>query len=506
MLKYIVRRVFIFVPTLFAISLIAFVISTNAPGDPIELLVHSAQSGNDATSALNDALIKEKDSLRHKLGLDLPVFYFSLSNCASPDTLYRVYDKNKHSCLDRLISIYGDWDQISDWYHVVQKMDVAVKKIQPDSAVYKIVGDSLANNLLSEVKDEIFALYVSYDEVVIDQKLQKLDEYSRVFLKAGAPDLFAPLSPLISKARFAFREMKSKACKWKTWIPTLKFYGYNQYHRWLFGDGNWLTGNDAKNTKGVIRGDFGISYSTQRPVSLTIGRAIPWSLLFTLLSVFLAYLISIPVGVKAAANRGGLFDRASSVTLFMLYSLPNFFLGTLLLMTFANPSVFNWFPANGVKPATGYPDGISLFEKIKISIPYLILPLICYTYSSLAFLSRTMRVAMLEVIGQDYIRTAKAKGLSYYLVIYKHGLRNALLPIITVFANIFPLAVGGSVILEFLFGIPGMGQEILQAVYTKDYPMIVCVFTLSGLMTLIGYLVADILYAIADPRISYSKK
>jgi peptide/nickel transport system permease protein len=137
--------------------------------------------------------------------------------------------------------------------------------------------------------------------------------------------------------------------------------------------------------------------------------------------------------------------------------------------------------------------------------PYLVLPLICYTYSSLAFLSRTMRVAMLEISSLDFMRTAQAKGLSANLIYYKHGLRNALLPIITVFANIFPLAVGGSVILEYLFGIPGMGPEILTAVQTKDYPMIVAVFTLSGFMTLVGYLVADILYAIADPRISYSK-
>jgi peptide/nickel transport system permease protein len=112
---------------------------------------------------------------------------------------------------------------------------------------------------------------------------------------------------------------------------------------------------------------------------------------------------------------------------------------------------------------------------------------------------------MLEVIGQDYIRTAKAKGLSNYIVIYKHGLRNALLPIITVFSNIFPAAVGGSVIIEVIFGIPGMGQEIFGAIGTKDYTMIVAVFTLSGFMTLIGYLIADILYAVADPRISYSK-
>jgi peptide/nickel transport system permease protein len=175
------------------------------------------------------------------------------------------------------------------------------------------------------------------------------------------------------------------------------------------------------------------------------------------------------------------------------------------MVTFANPHVLNILPAHGVMPAKGYPEGISLWEKLKISSPYIVLPLLCYTYSSLAFLSRTMRVSMLEVISLDYMRTANAKGLSRFLVIYKHGLKNALLPIITVFSNIFPAAVGGAVIIEVIFGIPGMGQEAFTAIDNKDYTMIVAIFTLSGFMTLVGYLVADILYAFVDPRISYSK-
>ena len=140
---------------------------------------------------------------------------------------------------------------------------------------------------------------------------------------------------------------------------------------------------------------------------------------------------------------------------------------------------------------------------IKISLPYIILPAICYTYSSFAFLSRTMRVAMLDVVGQDYIRTARAKGLPESKVIWKHGLRNALLPIITVFANVFPAAIGGSVIIETIFTIPGMGSEAIYAIQNNNYPMIIAVLTITGFLTLLGYLISDILYAIVDPRISY---
>jgi peptide/nickel transport system permease protein len=224
---------------------------------------------------------------------------------------------------------------------------------------------------------------------------------------------------------------------------------------------------------------------------------------FALLSVVLAYLVSIPVGVKAASKRGSRFDRSSSLVLFMLYSMPSFWLATLLLMTFANPDVIQLFPASGVKPAMGYPEGAGLFTKIKLSLPYLILPAICYTYSSFAFLSRTMRVSMIEIVGQDYIRTARAKGLTEKTVIWKHAFRNSLLPIITVFANIFPAAIGGSVILESIFTIPGMGSEAIFAIQNNNYPMIIAVLTITGFLTLVGYLISDVLYAIVDPRITY---
>ncbi|TND10037.1 MAG: peptide/nickel transport system permease protein [Bacteroidetes bacterium] len=499
MLKYIFRRVLIFIPTLFLISLIAFVISLNAPGDPIENLVTAAQGG-ESGSALSDNLLRAKDSLRHQLGLDLPVFYFTITSAASPDSMYKITDKNQRESLERLVDNYGNWDQISVFFEQLKKLNIAARSLLPDSNVYKPMKKETAEGLADVVENESFALMLSHDEVVIISKFNTI----RSLLNENK--FLGSVKDAFNKAYTAFENMRNNASRWKNWIPQINFFGYNQYHRWMFGDGNWLTGKGSIYTAGVIRGDFGLSYATRQAVTKTIKRAVPWSMTMTLLSVMLAYLISIPVGIHAAANRGKLFDRASSVVLFMLYSLPPFFIGTLLLITFANPDMLDWFEANGVKPATGYPEGASLWEKINISGPYLVLPLVSYTYSSLAFLSRTMRVAMLEVINQDYIRTARAKGLTPFLVVYKHGLRNALLPIITVFSNIFPAAIGGSIILEYIFGIPGMGQEIIQAIHTKDYPMIIAVFTLSGFMTLIGYLFADIMYAIVDPRISYSSK
>jgi peptide/nickel transport system permease protein len=253
----------------------------------------------------------------------------------------------------------------------------------------------------------------------------------------------------------------------------------------------------------VLRGDFGISYIDNQPVSDKIWEKFKVSFAFIFLSILLAYIVSIPIGIYAAYKKGSKFDKISSIVLFVMYSMPSFFIGTLLLYTFANPDVLVWFPESGFQDPSIYQEDWGVFQKMIHHGPYMVLPLIAYTYSSFAFLSRIMRVGMIDVMGQDFIRTARAKGLNEKTVVIKHALRNSLLPIITVFANIFPVAIGGSVIIEVIFSLPGMGFETFSAILNYDYPMIVAIFTISGFLTVIGYLVADILYAVVDPRISY---
>lgn len=499
MLKYILRRILIFIPTLIIISLLAFVISVNAPGDPVERMVVAAQSGGEVSTQSANQL-EQKKFWRNKLGLDLPIFYLSLSNYATPDTLYKIFDKNEKNALERLIKKYGNWSSIAAYYNSLTVLSNQNEKIVLDSTIYTSYSPNEIKEALNQSKFESLSLLSTYDENVI---LSKFSALSKLYTKYS---FFKEFTALLHHAEEDYKNIALSATSWKNYLPTVKIYTNNQYHRWIFGDGNWITGANSKYSKGIIRGDFGTSYTNKQAVSETISKKIGWSLFFTLISVFLAYLVSIPIGVKSAVKKGSRFDRVSTLVLFILYSMPSFFVATLLLMTFSNPDVIHWFPASGVEPVTGIPEHAGFFEALKLRLPYLILPSICYTYSSFAFLSRTMRVSMLEIVGNDYIRTARAKGLSESVVIYKHALRNALLPIITVFANIFPLAIGGSVILETIFTIPGMGYEIFKAIQTQDYPMMIAVFTLTGILTLVGYLVSDVLYAIADPRISFSNK
>jgi len=497
MLKYIIRRILVFVPTLIAITLLGFVIMISAPGDPVERMVSAAQSGGEiGTQTANQ--IEQKKFWSRKLGLDLPIFYFSLNTLAHSDTLYKIYDRNERSALARLTNQYGNWEQISEYFASIDALNQAHSSLKVDSSMAE--GYSL-DDVKEDINKSYFessALKATYNETVINAKLDALAEiYQAPYMSSFRTKL--------EDVRSKYENMQSTATAWKVYVPVLNYYPNNQYHRWIFGDGNWLTGSGAEFTKGVVRGDFGTSYRTKMPITEVIGIKIFWSFFFTVVSVLMGYLVSIPLGIQQAVRKDSRFDRITTAIVFVLYSIPGFFMATVLLMTFANPDVFYWFPASGVEPVQGFGADAGFMERWSARLPYLILPGISYTYSSFAFLSRTMRVSMLEIVNQDFIRTARAKGLAENVVIYKHMLRNALLPIITVFANIFPVAIGGSVVLEVIFTIPGMGNEVYQAIVNQDYPMVVAVLTITGVLTLVGYLVSDVLYAVADPRISYGK-
>ena len=497
MLKYILRRIFIFLPTLVAITLLGFAIMVSAPGDPVERMVVAAQSSGEIGSQTANQ-VEQKMFWSKKLGLDLPIFYVSLSTLAQSDTLYRLYDRNEQAALERMTEQYGNWPKVKEFYHSLDRLNKQHTLIAVDSANAQGAPLDQMKGAINESFFETSSLKSTYSQEVIEAKFARLSAlYEAPYMEK--------LRPAFAESKLKYEELKANATPWKNYVPVLNFYPKNQYHRWIFGDGHWLTGQGSTFSKGVIRGDFGTSYTTKEPIHDVIALKVFWSFFFTMISVLLGYMVSIPLGIHAAANKDSRFDRVSTVALFILYSLPSFFLATLLLMSFANPDMLHWFPASGIEPLRGFSDNASFMERWTARLPFLILPAIAYTYGTFAFLSRIMRSSMLEIVSQDYIRTARAKGLSERVVIYKHAMRNALLPIITVFANIFPAAIGGSVILEVIFTIPGMGSEAFAAIVNQNYPMIIAVMTISGTLTLVGYLVSDILYAMADPRISYSK-
>jgi peptide/nickel transport system permease protein len=466
----------------------------NSPTDPVENLVNASgsESGMNAESSASEELRQE---VRKKLGLDLPVFYFNLAAYADCDTIYKFQEKSHQENLSEFVRRYGNWDYIQTYYHSVKKLAKLTSSMQLDSS--EMTGFS--NKTVSNAKNEMMLSSLSLLELNNPDYIQV--KFDSISAQNKRYPFISGIDKEVSELISAYNAILENTQTWKNYIPYLQMNGFeNQYNIWLFG-------SEARNRRGVFRGDFGKSYSDNEEVGTKMLEMFPNSFILVMLSIFLSYLISIPLGVYSAYKKGKLFDSISSVIVFMLYSLPSFFVATLLLYRFANPDYFMWFPTSGIKdPSTFDPEWAWYsLDKIKHQAPYFVLPLIAFTYSSFSFTSRIMRGSMIDVLDQDYIRTARAKGLSEKKVILKHALRNSLLPIITMFANVFPAAIGGSVILEYIFGFPGMGRGIFEAIGAIDIPMIVAVFTLTGVLTVTGYLVADILYVLVDPRISYKK-
>ncbi len=258
---------------------------------------------------------------------------------------------------------------------------------------------------------------------------------------------------------------------------------YVQYARWL---------------KGLVTLDLGRSFADQRPVWEKIRERLWVTLLINLLSMALIVLVAIPIGIRSAVKEGGAFDRIMTVFVFFGYAMPSFWLALLLMLLLGIK--LGLLPISGLHSLMGYHQ-LSWPEKVLDWAKHLILPIFVSAFGGLAGLSRYMRSSMIEALRQDYITTARAKGLPERKVIYKHALRNALLPLITILGLSIPGLVGGSVIFESIFAIPGVGQLMWTAVMMRDYPVLMGNLVIVSVLTLLGNLLADIGYALADPRI-----
>mgnify|MGYP000389187476 CR=1 FL=1 len=259
--------------------------------------------------------------------------------------------------------------------------------------------------------------------------------------------------------------------------PLLTQYGY------------WL--------RDLARLDFGRSFMPPREKVLArIAEALPITIAINLLSFALIYLVALPVGIVCAARQFSWWDRALTIAVFFLYSLPAFWIGELMMKFLCPP-----FPTTGYQPheigELGFAGWLAAWAR------HLVLPVTCATYAGFAFLSRQMRSSLLEQVRQDFVRTARAKGLPERVVILRHAVRNALIPIITLFGNLLPEMIAGSVIIEYLFSIPGMGQLFFAAILERDYPLIMGIETISAVLTLLGILAADLLYVAVNPAIAY---
>lgn len=255
----------------------------------------------------------------------------------------------------------------------------------------------------------------------------------------------------------------------------------------------WLTN--------LSRLDFGESFTYQEPAIDVITSKFPVSLQFGVVSLILTYIVCIPLGMAKAIRAGSTFDTLSGLALYVAYAIPPLVLGIFLIVFFAGGRYLDWFPI-GMIYSDGY-ESMGFFQKVWDRIHHFVLPIICYMIGGFTEITMLMRNSMLEVIKQDYVRTARAKGLDEKIVMYKHALRNALIPIATGIGGFFRVFLAGSLIVETIFQLDGIGLLSYTSILARDYNVIMGLIFLSSLVLLLGRLFSDFVYVMIDPRIDF---
>ena len=258
-----------------------------------------------------------------------------------------------------------------------------------------------------------------------------------------------------------------------------------------------------KEFSGILTGNLGKSYAFLQPVTDVMKPRFKISLFFGLTSIFLSYLVCIPLGIKKALNHGSAFDFGSSVTIFIAYSIPGWALGGVLLVLFGGGSFLDVFPLGGFRSPTEIWDTLTPFQKVIDQIHHMILPIIAWSITSFATLTILMKNSLLENLSQDYVRTAFAKGLKEQRVVWLHAMRNSLIPIASGIGHILGVIIAGSYFIERMFNIDGFGRMAYEAILSRDYPITLGFLVMVVLIRLIGNIISDLALATVDPRIRF---
>lgn len=466
--KYVLKKVLLMLPTLLVVYSILFFLKQQAPGDPVAVYRHQEEIYA-TKGTLQDKLSADfqyKNTARF-LGEDLPVFYFSIVPSYFPDTLYKIVRKDHRVMLTSLLNHYGNWENIEQYYQQINLLENR----------YFELNDSIKIKYNSVYWSNLQKLYVASDATQQNQIITNIAELvsDQAQLLENTRNLRAAYEKVIHTAQE------------KSWIPKVIWNGMD--NQFQFG------------LSKVLKFDFGNSYTDNRAVNSKILDYLKWTLLLNFLAILLIFGLAIPLGVYLSIHESSWKEKIISSFTFGLYAMPLFWVATMLIHIFATDSYhLNFFPASGV--GDPFTKGWAAFGD---TLWHLILPLLCLVYHDIAYITMQMKGAMLEVYQQDYIKLAIAKGLPKKKVIWKHAFRNALFPIITHFSALFPAMITGSIIVENIFGIPGMGDLSVKSILNQDWPVVSCIVFITAILTMIGMLAADLLMAKLNPRINLNK-
>ena len=443
MLRYLVKRLLLIIPTLGIMSLFVFYVAQFSQQD---LLLQKEE--NSFRAAQNNTIQEWKASYARaqQIGFHHPSLYFSIFRKSSSDTLNRIQDQTIRQNLENLAYQIGDWEKVNRFY-------TSIKTTLP--------------------------LLTSEDQQTLIQDLKRLNSAT------PASGIFIQFPNLNSQ----FKSLQTNDSQLNNFIPVFKWNGFNnQYHLWL---------------KNVLKGNFGKSLVDSSSVNEKINNAIYWTLLLSIISLLITFSIAIPAAFYSSFNANNLLSKALDKLFFLFYAIPNFWIATLLIVFFASGDYLDWFPTYGL----GFvQDNYSTSQIIWLRVQHLTLPIIALSYGSIAFVYKQLKNSIQQELQKDYIVTAKAKGLSISSIKWGQLFKNASFPLITMLGGIIPALFSGSFIIEYIFSIPGMGKLSIDSILSRDFSTIYMLLLIATFFSMIGLLIADVLYYFADPRVQLSSE
>ncbi len=509
---YILKRIVLMIPTLFVISLMIFLVLNFAPGRP-----SGGAGGKEGTESARSQEAREGYRIfKEQFNFDKPVMVntrFTLTDnevehevrilanyqapvCPAegdrPDVCIALSEKPVPAQIIAAEDLLEDWGN----YIVPHLLKIARESDRID--IRRLALSQLTTNAKRRLFNE-YGKSQSAQDRAMNREIHAENEQLSKWRVDGTAD-GATIDAMIAE-------------NWTPWFEL-----HRDRYEYTFGEKVDIFFTDtrfAKYWSNLIRLDFGVSHVDKRPVMEKIVEKVPYTLTINFFAILLAYIISVPLGVWSAYRQNTFADSFVTVMLFLLYSLPSFFIAVLLLETLTKGTPLDLFPTGdfvGKFPGWYSPSGgrlvqsssdLTVLEYVFSVCYHMILPVFCLTYGALASLSRYARTGLLDVIRADYIRTARAKGLGEPMVIIKHAVRNGMIPVLTLLGTLLPALIGGSVVIEFVFNIPGMGLYMFESIFARDYNAMMAVLLISAVLTLVGLLITDISYAIVDPRISF---
>ena len=449
MIRFMVIRLLGMLTTLLVLACALFALYQYLPGDPIDELAGGAR--RDQESGFNPRLYAERyASLANRYGMDQPYFYFSVTPKGLPLSFLSIPDHRKRALWKSWYRQLGDADLVQSWWERLE----GLAQSGADPGLISAARTALRERDLNLVLRAFEILPASAD-----------------------------IPPSIAEQMVRIQNALQQSGRWLG----IAFYWHgpdNQFHHWV---------------RGLWTGDFGRSMHDGRPVTRKITEALRWTVSINGLAIVLALLIAVPLGVFLAAFASKRVARVIRFLLYAGYAMPVYWLATLLVVLFTSDTYgMDWLPSIGVQ--YGYASA-SFADRFIHSLGQLVIPVFTLVLTSLAYLTRQMEKSVEQQLAAPYLVTAQVWGMPRGKRIWKYVLPNALFPIITLIGTLLPVAIAGSVTLEFICNIPGMGRLLLDSILTKDWPVMFYVTLLIGMVTLLGILLADMIYALVDPRI-----